>query len=63
MHIVHYINFITTFILIIYLKAIVYKFCRGVGKLSTSPATSHDGGSDNVDDPDNIRWHASSQDI
>jgi len=27
MHIVHYINFITTFILIVHLKASVYKFC------------------------------------
>jgi hypothetical protein len=32
---------------------------EAVGKLSTSPATSHGGGSDNVDDPENIRRHAS----
>jgi hypothetical protein len=28
---------------------------ESVGKLSASPATSHNGGGDNVDDADNIR--------
>jgi hypothetical protein len=52
MHIVHYIN-ITTFILIVYLKANVYKFCSCYGKLSTSRANSHVGGSDSDGDNDN----------